>query len=486
MTASPSSITGLLQSALERHPGRVAVRSATGTWTWEQLAGAVAARAVGLRERGVGASTTVGLVHGNTADFVVEFLAVTALGAMAVPLNPQLTGDELRSYLGPNAALGLSYGGDASVGDLASALAHDGWIEQFRAAPAGRGEAGALPAPQDDQAALCGFSSGSTGLAKRIVRSHRNLAAEAAQYQATAQIEPDDVILCSIPLFHAHALGNCLLSSLCSGAALVLLEGAQRGALLKALGNGVTVFPTVPFVLRMVSLARSQEKAPGLRLVFTAGAALDAETFGAFLDRFGVAPRQLYGNSEGGALAINLDADPRPSASSVGRALLGVSLRVVDDVDRDRAPFEPGEVVVRSASLADGYIDLPDETAISFKGGWFRTGDVGFLDEQDRLSITGRTKLFISTGGFKVDPAEVEAVIGSHPSVRDVVVVGVPVRADEELVKAVVVAGGPLTQKDIVSTCRGRLADWKIPRLVEFRDEIPRSALGKVLRKYLV
>jgi long-chain acyl-CoA synthetase len=224
-----------------------------------------------------------------------------------------------------------------------------------------------------------------------------------------------------------------------------------------------------------------------LRLCFTAGMAMPRETFEAFGERFGILVRQLYGSTETGMIAANLSDDPVTTFESVGTPVKGVELEIVDD-DGDPLPAgEIGEVTVASAAATSGYGDLPELNAIAFRDGRFFTGDLGRIDHGGMLSIVGRKKLLIETGGFKVDPIEVEAVINSHPAVSESVVVGVDTEvAGEQRVKAVAVLAGECDERELIAFCRERLANFKVPQAVEFRDEIPKSPLGKVLRKYLV
>jgi long-chain acyl-CoA synthetase len=207
-----------------------------------------------------------------------------------------------------------------------------------------------------------------------------------------------------------------------------------------------------------------------------------------FLERFGLPVRQLYGCSEVGALTINLDGEPTATAASVGRPLKGVEL-VVRRESGERCDLgEPGEISFTSPALAAGYVD--DPASESFVDGWFHSGDLGYLDTAGHLHLTGRTTLFIARGGYKVDPSEVEAVLQAHPDVAEVVVVGSRGGMGEEIVKAVVVAQGGRDDRqlrqELIARCRAELAEFKVPRVVEFRPEIPRSPLGKILRKYLV
>jgi long-chain acyl-CoA synthetase len=265
---------------------------------------------------------------------------------------------------------------------------------------------------------------------------------------------------------------------------------------LATIGNeGVTSFPGVPFLFQTLAETRRAERADlsSLRLCFSAGAPLAPETFDLFHARFGVPIRQLYGCSEAGSVTINLDADPTVSRASVGRPMRGIEVQVVDEEGRARPAGETGEVEFRSPAVTAGYVGEHAAAANeAFHDGWFRTGDLGHVDEKGTLYVTGRTKLYISTSGFKVDPFEVEAVLRAHPAVADVVVVGVKGDLGDEVVKAVVVpdpAAGIDRQRlpeELLTVCREGLAPFKVPRIVELRDEIPRSPLGKILRKYLV
>jgi long-chain acyl-CoA synthetase len=327
-----------------------------------------------------------------------------------------------------------------------------------------------------------------------VPRTHRQLAAEAAAFAAATQLEPADRILCALPLFHTYGLGCCLLASLHSGAPLVFLEDAapfalDRGRVLALLvREQVTVFPAVPFQLLELAGSRIDADLSALRLCFSAGNALPRSTFDAFDAAFGIAPRQLYGTTETGVVTVNLDGDPRASAASVGRPVPGMQVSVLDPFGQPVEGGRLGEIAIRGDAMTRGYAGVPAYVnAAAFPGGTFVTGDRGRIDAGGNLLLTGRRKRLIDVKGDKVDPVEVEDVLAVHPRVRDVVVVGsasgVP---GEELVKAVVVPDGPCGERELVRFCRERLADYKTPRIVEFRDDIPRNSLGEVLRKYLV
>jgi long-chain acyl-CoA synthetase len=224
-----------------------------------------------------------------------------------------------------------------------------------------------------------------------------------------------------------------------------------------------------------------------VRLAFSAGTALPRPFFDAFLDRFGVPVRQLYGCTEAGTLTANMDDDPAASFESVGRPVDGVAVLVEDDEGEQVAPGTVGEIAVRSPGLTSGYADMEELNREAFRDGFFLSGDLGMLDDDGRLTITGRKKLLIEVGGYKVDPIEVEDVVVAHPNVAEAVVVGVETKVQgEELVKAVVVPKAEMDERDLIGFCQQRLANFKVPQVVEFREEIPKSPLGKILRKYLI
>jgi len=429
--------------------------------THAELLERVERAAEGLRQRGVSSGDAVALVLPNGPAFVTGFLAITALGAVVVPLNRQFKVDEL--------AFCLRACGAREV------IADEAEIERLVADHPRRPIDPRLP----DETLAYQFSSGSTGRPKRLARTHGMLWAEAESY---TWITPEDRLFCAIPLFHTYGMGCCLIAAIRNAATLVFLDDqnpfvlARRRALELLEHERISVFPGVPFHFRHLADAPGDGNLGTLRLCFSAGTALPREAFDAFAQRFGVYVRQLYGCTEAGTLTVNLDPDPVATFSSVGTPNGAVRVRVDD-----------GEVVVSSPAMTRGYADEEELNDRVFRDGWFRTGDLGRLDEAGRLHVTGRKKLLIEVAGHKVDPIEVEDVLAVHPGVREAVVVGVTDgAAGEESVKAVIVPANGCHEREVIEFCQQRLANFKVPRIVEFRAEIPRSPLGKVLRKYLV
>jgi long-chain acyl-CoA synthetase len=427
----------------------------------------------GLAARGIGTGDAVALVLPNGPEFVTTFFAIAGLGAVVVPLNPQFQPDELTFCL-------RACGARTVVADRPPVVAGEDRVQWLTPRELLGSASLALEIASGDEPLVYQFSSGSTGRPKRLARTHAQLWAEAETY---TWVRPDDRLFCAIPLFHTYAMGCCMIAAVRNGATLVFLDDAhpfvlsRRRALDLLESEAVTVFPGVPLTFRLLAEAPGEADLSALRLCFSAGTALPRPTFDAFAVRFGVPIRQLYGSTETGTLTANLDDDPAASFASVGRPVGDVRVEIRGD----------GEIAVSSPAMTRGYADLDELNQRVFRDGWYLTGDVGRVDDDGRLFVTGRRKLLIEVAGHKVDPVEVEDVVAAHPKVREAVVVAVAGgHGGEETVKAVVVAGDGCGEQEVIEFCRARLANFKVPRMVEFRDEIPKSPLGKILRKYLV
>ena len=480
-------LTDLLYASAAAYPDHVAVREGDRDLRYAELVQRVECLAHGLAARGVRPGDAVALLLPNGADFVTAYFAIAGLGASVVPTNPAFKRDELEFSL-RSCGVRSVIAGPASIAVCERIAAS--WDDALQIIGTGP-DAGdvtldslvegnqplALESRGPGEAAMQQFSSGSTGRPKRLCRTHGQCMAEA---QAYTWIEPEDRVFCSVPLFHTYGLGCCMLAAMRNAATLVVMQEPNpfvlhRGRALELLERErITVYPGVPFQFRLLAEAPEDADLSALRLAFSAGTSLERSTFDAFRERFGVPVRQLYGCTEAGTLTVNLDRDPVATAASAGLPAGEVQVAVVD-----------GEVVVASPALTDGYADMPELNADAFRDGRFRTGDLGELDPDGRLFITGRRKLLIEVGGYKVDPVEVQDVLCAHPKVREAVVVGVPANGGEA-VKAVVVPIHEPSDGELLRYCREHLASFKVPQIVKRRDEIPKSPLGKILRKYLV
>jgi long-chain acyl-CoA synthetase len=462
---------------------------------WER----VGRLAHGFATRGIGPGDRVALVLPNGPDFVIAFLAVAQLRGVAVPLNTQFKKAELAFYFrdcGVRAVI-TDQAGAALCRAIVPRVSPWGEaaevITAIDALADGQPVLAAEPR-SPDEVVVVQYSSGSTGRPKRVPRTHRQLRAEVEGYVTALGLTADDTIFCAIPLFHTYGMGCCLLAAVRSGATLAILEDRGPFALMRERAlerlerERATVFPAVPLIFRLLAESRAQADLSSLRLCMSAGNALPRSTFDAFHGAFAIGIRQLYGLTEAGCVTVNLDADAALTAASVGRPIPGAEVAIVDDGGNDLGADRIGEVAVRAPGATRGYAGVDEQiNRQAFHDGWFRTGDRGRLDDDGRLVLTGRKKLLIDVRGDKVDPIEVEDVLAVHPRVREVVVVGVAGDSEgEELVKAVVVPDDACSERELIRYCNERLANYKVPRMVEFREEIPKNTLGKVLRKYLV
>ncbi|HEX5147119.1 MAG TPA: AMP-binding protein, partial [Conexibacter sp.] len=431
----------LYAQAAER-PDATAVVHGDERIAWGELVERIERLAHGLAERGVGPGDAVGLVLKDDPWFVTCFHAVTALGATVVPVNPGFKQTELefsfhstdvRAIVSDERTAGvcerIAAGFERPVEVITTTSAHGQALTLEELIERGQPE---RLAPRDpDEVFVYQFSSGSTGRPKRVPRTHGQIAAEADLY-AELDVGPDDKVFSAIPLFHTWGMGACLLAPTAWGAPIVILEDPnpfllkRHRALELIERERCTVFPGVPFHYQLMAEAPGSADLSSLRLCFSAGTALARESFDAFGEKFGVLVRQLYGSTETGFMAANLDADPVATFASVGRPVGDVDFQIADDEGAPLPAGEVGEVTVSSPAMTSGYAELPEVNAVAFAGGRFQTGDLGVLDADGRLTISGRKKLLIEVGGYKVDPIEVQDVVEAHAKVAEAVVVGVP------------------------------------------------------------
>ena len=461
--------------------------------TYADLAWAVDRCAATLIARGVRPGDIVSVVCGNHPGFAIGLLGALRTGAVASPINPQFRQRELEMLLSTTrpSALIVDPERQELCAESASVLSYRNLLVVDEMGGIERPAYGSLEhVPSPDDPAICQFSTGTTGRPKQVIRTHAQVQAEVEAVRQRLATSADDVILGSIPLFHAHGLCNCLLAAIRCQGKLVLTGGFYARSILNLIeSEGISIWPTVPFMVRILTEmpGPAERLLPSLRLVFSAGAPLDAEVAQRFGRRYGIVVRQLYGCTEMGAVAINDDGDIPETLDSVGYPLAGAEVRIVGEDGADVAPGQQGQVAMRGPSRTAGYTSADEAAMHSFRDGYFFPGDVGKLDEDGRLRLLGRTQLFINVGGNKVDPEEVERVLADHPAVDDVAVVRAAHHYYGEVVRAVIVPseGVEIDDNELRRHCRASLADFKVPKEIVVRDRIPRSPLGKLLRKYL-
>jgi long-chain acyl-CoA synthetase len=477
-----------------KNGSRMALVFGNDRYTYSQLEEQVARCAAALRRSGAEPEKGVALVSKNSPESIFTYLAASRLGVPAFLVDSGSKIGELHRVFAENKiAAALCEPDQVSAleqvrhetGQHFSICSRGGNFDSWM----GRATEPFPSRVYEDEIAIVQYTSGTTGVPKCTARSHRNLVCEAQDFNETTGVEADDRVLCTIPLHHAHGFANAFLAALYAGATLVLMDEFNRAAVVEYLARErITIFPAVPLIFDLLSRRVMGQSRPGnsLRLVFSAGAPLPTAVAREFREAFGVYVRQLYGTTEVGSAAINLDLNLQSTLDSVGLPMKNVRIEILREDGSAVPQDEVGEVAIQSPAMPNGYFRQPELSQQKFRHGFFWPGDVGRKDDRGYLYIQGRAAWLVSSAGRKVDPMEVEAVIATFPKVREVVVVGVPGYLGEHVVKAVIVPRETCQEQEIVAFCQERLADFKIPRLVEFVDEIPRNAAGKILCKDLM
>jgi acyl-coenzyme A synthetase/AMP-(fatty) acid ligase len=411
---------------------------------------------------------------GNRVDYAPWFLAILASGGRALPVSPELTTTELRN-LAVRAGATAIVGDDATHAALAS-LIRTGWPLD---AGAGAGSQAATHVATAGTGELLLASSGTTGEPKIVRRSSTSLDAVAVNMVEAIGFRSGDRVLACVPLSHSYGLEHGLLAPLWAGSTVHLCDGMDLRPVADALAGEVTIWPAVPSMIETLAMVTSAPSClPSLRVAYTAGGPLPRGVYERFLGRFNVRVSQLYGMTEIGSVTFADATSATFDPASVGLPMRGVSVRVLDRVG------EEGEIAVAAPSMCHGYVGA----AVPLDDGHFRTGDLGRIDAHGNLIITGRMRLLIEAGGVKVNPLELEAVLSSHPQVAECVVIPVRQSATVQRIKAVIVPRDPAHPPDVTDLrrfARERLASYKVPRLFEFMDTLPRTETGKVKRQLL-
>jgi malonyl-CoA/methylmalonyl-CoA synthetase len=340
----------------------------------------------------------------------------------------------------------------------------------------------------DDPAALL-YTSGTTGRPKGALISHRAMTYCAGVLRQAWHFTQEDVLLHALPLFHGHGLFISTNVALAAGAKILFQRRFDVATVIAAL-PATTVFMAVPTYYSRLLAEASLDRAMCAQMrLFTSGSApLSAEVHREFEARTGHRILERYGATETMILCANpLDGERRPG--SVGQPLPGVALRIADADDAALPSGEIGMIEVRGPGLFSGYWNMPEQTALEFTAdGYFRTGDLGSVDADGYLSITGRSKDLIISGGYNVYPAEVETTLNQHPDISESAVIGIPHADFGEAVIAIVIARAgsePLQTVEVLAWAKARLANFKVPKRVIVAGELPRNAMGKVLKNEL-
>jgi long-chain acyl-CoA synthetase len=529
--ATTESLVDLIRGSAKEFKDTVALEYFGSETSYGELGDRIERAAEGLRKLGVRAGDPVAIILPNCPQAVIAFYAVLRLGAIVVEHNPLYTPREMRhQFEDHEAKVAIAWDktvatlqefpSDVAVEHIVSVDITRGMPWHLRAAlrlPVARARKqraelttkvrGTLaweelvasrrlkkshPGPSVTDTAVIQYTSGTTGTPKGAVLTHLNLGANAAQARAwVPEIRRGDcVVYAVLPLFHAYGLTLCLTFAMSMGARLVLFPRFDPDLVLPVIKkHPATFLPAVPPIYERLTQAAEKKKVSldGIRISISGAMALSQKVIDPWEKRTGGYLVEGYGLSEcSPVISANPVADNR-RPGTIGLPLPSTEARIVDkdDPSKEVAAGEPGELLVRGPQVFSGYWRKPDQSAEVFHDDWFRTGDIAAIDEQGFIRIVDRAKELIITGGFNVSPTEVEDALRGFPDIADVAVVGLPSERNGEDVVAVVVPkeGRTIDEDAIRARARESLAAYKVPRRIEVVDELPKSQIGKVLRK---
>ena len=474
------------------------IETASGAlYSWDDIERASARMANLFAGLGLPPASRVAVQVEKSAEALILYLATIRTGHVYLPLNTAYRAAEIEYFI-ENAAPAVVVCTPENFGWTAQIAFKRGAAHVFTLGPDRSGSLLARAAAQsdnfetvvsapDDLAAIL-YTSGTTGRSKGAMLSHANLASNALTLQKYWHWQSGDVLLHALPLFHVHGLFVASNAALLNGSKMIFLARFDAAEVVRHLSRA-TVFMGVPtFYVRLLAEAGfDRATCSNIRLFVSGSAPLLLDTFNAFTERTGQVILERYGMSETVMLTSN-PHDGERRGGTVGFALPEVDLRLVDEHGQPRTGSNIGSIEVRGPNVFCGYWQMPEKTAEEFTAdGYFKTGDVGRFDADGYLTIVGRSKDLIITGGYNVYPKEIESLLDDLPGVMESAVIGVPHADFGEAVTAVIVcrADADLCEQAIVSELKDRIANFKVPKRVFFVEDLPRNAMGKIQKNLL-
>jgi long-chain acyl-CoA synthetase len=497
----------MLRESARAAPEKVAIIFDDFKLTYDHLDALSNQVAAGLLGAGVEPGDRVALMLPNVPQFVIAYYGILKAGAIVVPMNVLLKAPEIAYSLADSGARCLVAWDDFAAEALGGAAQAGGVDTYVVLRPGGELPEGALAftellrgsprfetaATGPDDTAVILYTSGTTGQPKGAELTHLNLFM-CCEVAATRLIEvhPDDVSLAVLPLFHSFGQSNVMNTTIYSGGTLTLVPRFDAGRVLEVIRRDrVSIFcgvPTMYFAL-LHHPEVPRHHTSSLRLCISGGASMPGEVMRTFEERFGVTILEGYGLSETSPTASFNLSQERRRPLSIGLPVWGVEMKVFDEKDNELPPGRDsvGEIVIRGHNVMKGYFRRPEATAEAMRGGWFHSGDLGYVDTDGYFFIVDRLKEMIIRGGLNVYPREVEEVLYAHPAVAAAAVIGVPDERLGEEVRAVVQLrpGRRATPEELIAYCRDRMAAYKYPRSVILLDQLPMGPTGKILKREL-
>ncbi|PLT33811.1 fatty acid--CoA ligase family protein [Bacillus sp. V5-8f] len=482
--------------------------------TYGELDGAVTKFADGLHKLGISKGDHVALLLGNSPHFIIGMYGALRAGATVIPVNPIYTPDEIGFILNNGdvkAVIALDLlvpllekmnpvltsvenfiicqtQQDDSEMDI-SKLSIFPKMKSFTDVVATGDLSFTGPIVDDDDTALILYTSGTTGKPKGAMLTHKNLYSNAKDVSDYLRITGDDRVITALPMFHVFCLTVALNAPLINGGTLLIVPKFSPAEVFRlAKKYEATVFAGVPTMYNFLYQypEGNPEDLKSLRLSISGGAALPVALLNDFEKKFNVRVSEGYGLSEASPVTCFNPLDRLRKPGSIGTSIQNVENKVVNELGEEAPVGQVGELIVRGPNVMKGYYKLPEETAAVLKDGWLYTGDLARVDDEGYFYIVDRKKEMIIVGGYNVYPREVEEVLFAHPDIVEAAVIGVPDPNQGEVVQCFVVKKNEsLTEEELIAYCAEHLAKYKVPKSVEFLEELPKNTTGKILRRSL-
>ncbi|MFP4976663.1 class I adenylate-forming enzyme family protein [Paenibacillus sp. CN-4] len=476
-----SSILNLIDFNCSEYPGRTAIDYEGTKLTYAELRRELELCSKELDLAGIGPGSRVAVAVADKTVFIKIWLACWRTGAIPIPFEPAKNLPELEKMVSTGQCHYLICDPmDPETGSRLELLLRSP-IFIFKAAASFADE------ERDQDMALNFYTSGTTGLPKCVQFSHQAIYHNVMSICRGMEMTPSDRLFTPLSPWLPAALTTAVLPALCAGAALVMSKGTMPARIFEQIKRQeITIFFAVPYLYALLNesvVSSSSVAWDNVRLCISCSAHLDAATFNDFYKLTGKSIRSLFCSSEGGAIAYNGSNQYELIKASVGQPHPGVSVRLLDPEGHEVAAGEEGEIWVSGAHISSGYYRQPELQAEVFQQGWVRTGDLGRLDEQGFLYLSGRLSDNINVGGHLVNPTEIEQVLLLHNGIKEALVYGI---ADKyygsKLIAEIVPLNARVPDDDIIKFCSARLPGHKVPRVIKWTDSIPKGRYGKKLR----
>ncbi len=495
----------LVARAAAQNPNKTAILFKDQQMTYGELNAKVNKVANGLKQLGVKQGDRVALYIHNLPQFVEAFYGAQVVGATVIPMNVMYKAGEIQYIIndaGVKAIITLApfypnvQAIRAGVSSLEQAIVLSAepvsgatlWHQAF----AGQSDQATPAAGNEDDVAVILYTSGTTGKPKGAMLTHKNLIGNIEQCGQIERLKvlENDIVWLGLPMFHSYALSVGMNSCVYHSATMDIMERFDPTASLEMFQKDKVsiILAAPPMYIAWVNHpnVRSYDLST-IRVASSGAAALPVAVLEKFHQLTGVEIMEGYGLTETSPVATTNAAGPVTKPGSIGPAIPGMEIKLVDDNDNEVPVGQPGELVCRGLNVMKGYFNKPEANEEAFRNGWFHTGDIATVDEDGYYYIVDRKKDMILVSGFNVYPREVEEVLYRHPKIADAAVVASPDEYQGESVLAFVVLhqGQEATEQEIIDYCRSTIANFKCPRRVEFRAELPKNMTGKVLRREL-